>query len=99
LKGLAAVSSPRRYFQKDSGTVKKIPELSISNVFIVRKFEVSGADYAATLRGGRIRNATSLSLPRSHCRARFIVGLKSKTLPQRQTRDTNNRAGKQEPAF
>jgi molybdopterin-binding protein len=44
----------------------------------VRKYEVSGADFAVTLRGGHIRNATSLSLPWSHCRARLIVASNQK---------------------
>jgi hypothetical protein len=52
LQGLAAVATPRRTF-------KKIPKLSISKVFIARKFEVSEADFAATLRGGHFRNATT----------------------------------------
>jgi hypothetical protein len=52
LQGLAAVATPRRTF-------KKIPKLSISKVFIALKFEVSEADFAATLRGGHVRNATT----------------------------------------
>jgi len=63
------------------------------------KFEVSEADFVATLRRGHIRNAASLSLPRPHCRARFIAELKSNKLSQWQTPDANNQAGKQEPAF
>jgi hypothetical protein len=60
LQGLAAVATPRRTF-------KKIPKLSISKVFIARKFEVSEADFAATLRLGRIaaralsRNSNQIS--------------------------------------
>jgi len=45
-----------------------MPELSISKV-LAHKFEIYEADFAATLRGGHIRNATSMSLPRSAARS------------------------------
>jgi hypothetical protein len=85
-------------FNAAAALSKRYQSEAISKVF-VRKFEVSGADIAATLRGRHIRNATSLSLPRSHCRARFIAGLKSNKLSQWQPPDANNQAGKQEPAY
>jgi hypothetical protein len=85
LKGLAAVSTPRRHFQKDT--------TSIYMKVYANKFEVSA------LRGGHIRNAASLSLPRPHCRARYIAELKSNKLSQWQTPDANNQGRKTRPAF
>jgi hypothetical protein len=52
LQGLAAVATPRRHFQKDS----KATDLEGLNS---SKFEVSEADFAATVRGGHFRNATT----------------------------------------
>src|ERR1700732_3179048 len=45
--------------QRRGGTFKKIPKLPISKVFTARKFEVSEADFAASVRGGHFRNATT----------------------------------------
>jgi hypothetical protein len=60
------------------------------------KFDVSEAEFAATLRGGHTRNASPYL---GRIAARFIAALKSNKLSQRQTPDANSQAGKQVTAF
>jgi hypothetical protein len=60
------------------------------------KFDVSEAEFAATLRGGHTRNASPCL---GRIAARFIAELKSNKLSQPQPPDANNQAGNENQHF
>jgi hypothetical protein len=88
LKGLAAVSTPPRHFQKDSRAIDLEGLYSTQVRGFRGRFR---GDVARRPHPDRDRPVLAFgALPRE---------LKSNKLSQRQTPDANNRAGKQEPAF